>query len=422
MTSAGILAGIKVVEFSEVIAGPWGGMMLADLGAEVVKVEPLEGDPWRATTPFAPGEGRYFLSLNRGKRGLALDLRRPEGRAVVHRLVEQADVAVVNYRPDTPRNLGIDWETLSGLNPRLVYVEATAFGRRGPQAHRPGYDLIIQAVSGLMAADGKSSDGGLPIPVSPPPADFGTGYVIAWAACAGLFSRERSGRGIRIEVSLLASSLGMLGSSFLEMAGLDPPDVTEELRAAWRAGAPSAELDERYAQIRARLAGANVYYRCYETADSQVAVACLSQPLRRKFMQVIGVEDPRLDIPGALTSPEPTELSVLVLATTEIRLKERTTAEWLDMFDAVGVPAGPVNRVFELIDDPQVAANDLVVELDHPTAGPVRMLGPVIRPVGSETVPERSSPRIGQHDDEVLAELGYSSEDIARLRSDGVIL
>ena len=417
----GILAGIKVVEFSEVIAGPWGGMMLADLGAEVVKVEALEGDPWRATTPFAPGEGRSFLSLNRGKRGLAVDLRRPEGRAVVHRLVEGADVAVVNYRPDTPANLGIDWDTLSALNPRLVYVQATAFGRRGPNAHRPGYDLIIQAVSGLLAADGKSSDAGLPLPVSPPVADFGTGYVIAWAACAGLFSRERSGKGICVEVSLLATALGMLGSSFLEMPGLDRADVTEELRAAWRSGLPPAQLDERYAQARARLAGANVYYRCYETADSQVAVACLSQPLRRKFMQVIGIEDPRLDIPGGLTSPETTELSVLVLATTEIRLKERTTAEWLEAFDGAGVPAGPVNRVFELIDDPQVVANDLVVELEHPIAGPVRMLGPVIRPVGEETVPQRVSPRIGQHDDEVLAELGYSPDEVERLRSGGVI-
>ena len=419
---AGILAGIKVVEFSEMIAGPWGGMMLADLGAEVVKVEPLEGDPWRATTPFAPGEGRYFLSLNRGKRGLAVDLRRPEGREIVHRLVAGADVAVVNYRPDTPRNLGFDWETLSMINPRIVYVEATAFGRRGPHAHRPGYDLIIQAVSGVMAADGKSSDAGLPIPITPPLADYGTGYTIAWAACAGLFSRERSGTGIRIEVSLLASTLGMLGASFLEMPNLETPDVTEELRAAWRAGVPSAELDERYAEVRARLAGANVYYRCYETADSQVAVACLSQPLRRKFMQVLGVEDPRLDIPGGLTSPDTTELSVLVLATTEIRLKERTTGEWLEIFDAAGIPAGPVNRVFELIDDPQVAANDLVVELDHPTAGPVRMLGPVIRPVGSETVPDRTSPRIGQHDDEVITELGYSSDDIDKLRRDGVIV
>ena len=419
---AGILAGIRVVEFSEVIAGPWGGMMLADLGAEVVKIEPLEGDPWRATAPFSPGEGKWFLSLNRGKRSLAVDLRRPEGRAVVQRLVERADVAVVNYRPDTPGNLGIDWETLSALNPRLVYVEATAFGRRGPHAHRPGYDLIIQAVSGLMAADGKRSDAGLPVPVSPPVADFGTGYVIAWAACAGLFSRERTGTGMKVEVSLLATALGMLGSSFLEMPDLDAPDATEELRAAWRAGVAPAELDERYAQVRARLAAANLYYRCYETADAEVAVACLSPALRRRFMEVIGIEDPRLDLPGGLTSPEATELSVLVLAATEIRLKERTTAEWLHDFDAAGVPAGPVNRVFELVDDPQVAANGLVVELEHPTAGAVRMLGPVIRPVGSEAAPRDVSPGIGQHGDEVLAELGYPPDEVERLRAGGVIV
>lgn len=419
---AGILDGIRVVEFSEIIAGPWGGMMLADLGADVVKVEPLEGEPWRATAPFAPGEGKSFLSLNRGKRALAVDLRHPDGQGVVHRLAERADVAVVNYRPDTSKNLRIDWETLSGLNPRLVYVDATAFGRRGPLAHRPGYDLIVQAVTGLMTADGKSSDAGLPLPASPPVADFGTGYVIAWSACAGLYSRERTGRGIKIEVSLLATALGMLGSSFLEMPGLDKPDATEQLRSAWREGLPQPQLEQRYAEARARLAGANVYYRCYETADSKIAVACLSNPLRHRFMKVIGVEDPRLDQPGGLAAPDAAETVVLVMASTEIALRGRTTAEWLEIFDAAGIPAGPVNRIFELVDDPQVLANDLVVELDHPVVGPVRMLGPVIRPVGSEAVPGHVSPRIGQHNDEVLEGLGYTPEEITRLKEAGAVL
>ena len=419
---AGLLEGIKVVEFSEVIAGPWGGMMLADLGADVVKVEPVEGEPWRFATPFSGSESRWFISLNRGKRDLAVNLRTKEGRTVIHRRVAEADVVVVNYRPDTPAALGIDYETLSALNPRLVYVEATAFGRRGPNAHRPGYDLIVQAVSGLLAADGKTSEAGVPAPTSPPVADYGTGYAIAWAAASGLFARERNGQGLKIEVSLLGVALGMLGHSFMEMPGLPKPDATEVLRRAWRAGHTRDERDRQRSETMSRMAAVNVYYRCYETADSVIAIAALNNPLRRKFLEVVGLEDARLNDRGLAEGPEATEIGVVLVALTEIRLKERTTAEWLEAFDAAGVPAGPFNTAVELVDDPQVEANGMVVEQVHPAAGPVRMLGPVLRPIGHEATSARPSPLLGEHVDELLKELGYADEEVAALRGAGVIL
>lgn len=418
---AGLLDGIKVVEFSEIIAGPWGGMMLADLGAEVVKVEPVEGEPWRFATSFAPAESRWFVSLNRGKRDLAVNLRSEEGRQVVHQLVSGADVAIVNYRPDTPAQLGIDYETLSALNPRLVYIEATAFGRRGPSSHRPGYDLIVQAVTGLLAADGKVSEAGVPAPTSPPVADYGTGYVIAWAASAGLFARERTGSGLKIEISLLAVALGMLSMNFMEMPELPRADATEELRRAWREGLSREQLDERRRRTQSRLASANVYYRCYKTADGVIAVACLSDPLRRKFLQVVGLEDARLGNPELATGPEAAELGVVLVAMTEIRMQERTTAEWLADFDAAGVPAGEFNTAVEMIDNPQVLANEMVIDLEHPAAGAVRMLGPIFRPLGFENAPCRPAPTLGQHDDELLAELGYDSEEIEALRKAGIV-
>jgi crotonobetainyl-CoA:carnitine CoA-transferase CaiB-like acyl-CoA transferase len=416
-----LLEGIKVVEFSEVIAGPWGGMMLADLGAEVVKVEPVEGEPWRYATAFSGSESRWFISLNRGKRDLAVNLRREAGRAIVHRLVADADVVIVNYRPDTPATLGIDYETLSELNPRLVYVEATAFGRQGPEAHRPGYDLIVQAVSGLLAADGKTSEAGVPAPTNPPVADYGTGYAIAWAASTGLFSRERTGRGLKVEVSLLAVALGMLSYGFMEMPGLPKPDVTELQRRAWRQGHSRQERDTQRAETLSRLAAANVYYRCYETADSVIAVAALNNPLRRKFLGVVGLEDDRLDERGLSEGPEAAEIAVVLVAMTEIRMKERTTAEWLEAFDAAGVPAGAYKTAVEMVDDPQVVANGMVIEQEHPAAGLVRMMGPVLRPVGHQAEPARPSPLLGEHVDEVLEELGYSGEEIDHLRADGVI-
>ncbi|MHB1446740.1 MAG: CaiB/BaiF CoA transferase family protein [Acidimicrobiales bacterium] len=419
---AGLLEGIKVVDFSEVIAGPWGGMLLADLGAEVVKVEPVGGEPWRFATPFSGSESRWFISLNRGKRDLAVNLRTEQGRSVVHRLVADADVVVVNYRPDTPATLGIDYETLSALNPRLVYVEATAFGRRGPSSHRPGYDLIVQAATGLMAADGKTSEAGVPAPATPPVADYGTGYAIAWAAASGLFARERSGQGVKIEVSLLAVALSMIGHSFMEMPGLPNPDATELLRRAWREGRSREERDRQRNETQSRLAAVNVYYRCYETADSVIAIAALNNPLRKKFLEVVGLEDPRLEDRTLADGPEAGGIGVTLVALAEVRLKELTTAEWLEAFDAAGVPAGPFNTVVEMIDDPHVVANGMVLEQLHPVAGPVRMLGPVLRPIGNEAVPTRPSPLLGQHVDELLKELGYSDEELAALRASGVVL
>jgi len=417
----GLLDGVRVIEFSEIIAGPWGGMMLADLGADVIKVEPLTGEPWRHQLPFAPAESRWFISANRGKRDVAVDLRSAEGQRLVHRLVETADVAIVNYRPGTPADLAIDYDTLSRINPRLVYVEATAFGRRGPNAHRPGYDLIVQATTGLLSTDGKRSDAGVPAPMSPPVADYGTGYTVAWAVCAGLFSRERTGRGVKIEASLLAVALGMLSYGFMELPDLATPDAVERVRATWRGGASKVDVERHHVEELAKAAAVNAYYRCYETSDSLIAVAALSDPLRRKFLGVVGLEDPRIADPELATGRAGAEAGVVLVAMAEIRMRERTTQEWLADFDAAGVPAGPVNTVFELIDDAQVQANELVLEQDHPAAGRVRAAGPVLRVLGQDPVAPRPAPLLGEHADEVLAELGYAPDEVEGLRSAGVI-
>lgn len=210
---AGPLDGIRVVEFSEIIAGPVSGMLLSDLGADVIKVEPPWGDPWRSSpTRVGPPEAketRGFIAVNRGKRSIRIDLTKSDGVKVVHRLVGQADVVITNHRPDVPAKLGIDYETLSGIKPDLVYCEITAFGRLGPESSKPGYDLIMQARTGLMATNGMIENGVPRVIRGSPPTDFATAYAVVQGVLAGLFHRERTGRGQKIETSLLANALAI---------------------------------------------------------------------------------------------------------------------------------------------------------------------------------------------------------------------
>src|SRR5439155_12007464 len=263
----GPLEGVRVLEFSEMIAAPFAGMHLGDLGADVIKVEPPGGEPWRLTNPFAPTESRVFLALNRSKRGMAIDLKTAQGQEIVHRLVPSMDVVIVNYRPDTPAKLGIDYDTLREINPQLIYIENTFLGRQGPHAHRPGYDLAAQAATGLLLTSGQKYSDGIPIPMTPAIADYGTGLTMAMAVSAALFARERTGVGQKIEATLLATSLAIQGSQFLRLTGASSAVTADEL-----AGLPESQ--------RRALAS---YYRVYRTKDSMIAIACLTPVLRRKM-------------------------------------------------------------------------------------------------------------------------------------------
>ena len=210
----GPLEGVKVLEFTEIIAGPLGGMLLADMGADIIKVEPPWGEPWRIIQQIIPNEGRQYMSLNRGKRCLTLNLKQPEAREVVYRLLPDMDVVLINARPDVPKSLGIDYETLSAMNPRLVYCSNTAFGTDGPWSLMPGYDIVAQGVTGLMTSEAKMKDDGTPEQiVSTPIADYSTGIAMAWGVSAALYHRERTGRGQKIEASLLGSALAVQGGA-----------------------------------------------------------------------------------------------------------------------------------------------------------------------------------------------------------------
>ena len=419
----GALDGIRVLEFSEYIAGPFAGMLLSDMGADIVKIEPPDGEPWRHATPFIPDESRNFISLNRGKRSLPLDLTVPEAREIVYRLLDDTDVVIVNARPDVGAKLGIDYETLSAKRPGLVYCDNTAFGRNGPDSHRPGYDLIAQAVTGLMASEAKLDDG-IPLRIqSTPLADFATGLAMAWGICAALFHRERTGRGQVVESTLLGTTLAFQTMVFTQVEAVDRGpregflNTLERLRGS---GAPFDEIIEEYRRQRSPWRERDPFYRAYRAGDGVIVVACLSQRLRRRLLDVLGLNDPRFE-PGF--DPGSEDIDALDVGLTEQArglFRTKTVAEWLEAFDQAGVPAAPVYFPDELLSDEQVLANDLVVELEHSIAGPVKMVGPILKMGDAPLSATRASPALGEHTTEILGQLGYGPDQVDRLIDDGI--
>lgn len=421
---SGPLAGINVLEFSEIIAAPFAGMLLADMGASVTKVEPPQGDPWRGFQPLGLREGRGYISLNRGKRGIVLDLNEPEGRKVARELAAASDVVLINYRPDVAAKLGIDYETLRAGHPRLIYCDNTAFGRRGPYAHRPGYDLIAQAVTGLMSVEGRNENG-VPLVNALPSADLATGIAMAWGVCAALYARERTGEGQFISTTLMGSALGLQNTRVMSIEAVDTDVREEALRKVNELRAAGSEYREQLAVMAAvRPAVGNIYYRCYRTRDGFIAVGCLSTPLRKKLLAVTGMHDWRIGLP-----PEAIDYSdsavvhraTALVAEAEALFADRTTAEWLRLLDEGGVPAGPLRFTEELLDDPQVIENEFMTSVDHPLMGPVRMAGPMIQMSATPLAARGASPTLGEHTDEVLAELGYTPAAIAAMHASGLL-
>ncbi len=419
----GPLQGIKVLEFTEIIAGPLGGMLLSDMGADVIKIEPPWGDPWRMWAQFMPGESRQHLALNRGKRGITLDLSKPEARDIVYKLVPDMDVAIVNYRPGVPKNLGVDYATLSALNPGLVYCENTAFGAEGPDSQRRGYDIIVQALSGFMAAEGKLLDG-VPQPLmSTAVADCATALVIAWGVTAALFDRQRTGLGQKVETTLLGTALGLLTQRFLRVQSHDAPAQDQFLQEVHALRSGGAAFDDLKASHDTLLPAfqLTIYYGSYRTSDGVIVVACLSDPLRRRLLDVLELEDIRFQPDYDPDSPQTEAFNTELQLRAKDLFRQKTTADWLDLLKQKGIPAGPIKFVEELLYDPQVEANGLGVDLEHTLAGKLRMVGPLLQMDRTPLAAQRASPALGEHTNEVLSSLGYTGEQIARLRTDGVI-
>lgn len=427
---SGPLAGVRILDFSEMIAAPLAGMLLSDMGADVIKIEPPEGESWRLFGQFMPGESRAFIPLNRGKRDIAIDLKSAEGQAIVHELVRDVDVVLINYRPDVPAKLGIDYETLSAINPRLIYVWNTAFGHHGPHAHRPGYDLILQAMSGIMAASGRFDEKGLPQTVGGAAVvDISAGLILAWAVSAALYARERSGVGQKVDTSLFGAALTVQAQSFISIEVLDTEQregVLAAIRSLRAGGRTFQEIAEAVRDLRGMGAlgpGVSPYYRVYQTKDDFIAVACLNLQLRNKLLRVLGLVDPRLTLTGVgdLRSPESRAIGEKLVVDAEAIFRQKTGEEWLKLFDEAGVPAGPVRFADELFEDAHVLEAGLVQEMQHHAAGTLKMLGVPVKMSRTPLHPQGASPGLGQHTDEVLRSIGYDDARISELRERKVV-
>ncbi|QWK22574.1 CaiB/BaiF CoA transferase family protein [Thermus antranikianii] len=389
------LSGIKVLDLSRVLAGPLCTMILADLGAEVIKVEPPWGDETRGWgPPFVKGESAYFLSVNRGKKSLALDLKTLEGQEVVRRLAQRADVLVENFKTGDLRRYGLDYESLRELNPRLVYLSITGFGHTGPRAQEPGYDAALQGYTGIMSVTGEPE--GPPMKVGVAWIDVMTGMMGAVAVLSALYERGKSGLGQHIDLSLFdvgLFALANLGESYL------------------LTGKPPKRLGNAHAQI--------VPYGAFPAADGWLVLAVGNDEQFARLCQVLNLPDLPARFP---TNAERVEARKEVVEAISQVLKTQPRAHWLERFREKGIPAAPVNDLAEAFQDPQAQARGAIWTLPHPLlealptlANPLRFLS---RTPASPSLPP---PLLGEHTEAVLREAGYTPEEVARLVEKGVV-
>lgn len=424
MTS-GPLAGIRILEFSQIVAGPFAGVALSDFGADVVKVEPLEGESRRNSAAVVPNEGKYFQSLNRGKRSLTVDLSKPEGRALIHRLVPSFDVVLINYRAGVPAKMGIDYPTLRALNPRLIYASITGFGESGPYATRAGSDIVAQAYSGLMAAEGKTDDHGAPAPImSTTMIDRSSGLAAAMGICAALFHRERTGEGQELQVSLLQTALELQSDRVMrepvhDVVLRDP--LLNELLAKRAAGATYDELVNIRKAQGPRFASHRLYYGGYHTARGALVVGALTRQNRDVIRAILDFRDPTDDPAFDAADPESRARIEGWRAEIQQRLLQRSAEEWVALFLEAGVPASVVQFAEEMSDDPQVAATGMMADLEHDLTGPQRVVGPLVRMSQTPTAATRAAPLLGGDSREVLVESGFTPAEVDALAASGVI-
>ena len=424
----GPLEGIRVLEVTQIVAGPFTGVNLADLGAEVVKIEPPEGDGVRRVGGFMPGESKAYHTLNRGKRGIVLDLQRPEAKALVHRMIPEYDVFVINSRAGVAARLELDYESLVRFRPDLVYLENTGYGSTGPGARRSGSDVVAQAYSGLMAAEAKVDEYGAPLPISSTAlADYATGFAAAMAICAALYRRQVSGRGEFISTSLLMTALAVQAISVSRLPVSDEllmRPLIEGIDAVRQRGGSYAEMAAARRNLR-YLAGKAflMFYGGYPVKDGAIIVGALTPANQQQFREVWGITDDPSARPD-FNALDPAMDAKIDEVGERIRalMLTKTMDEWMEAFDAVGAPASKVNFPETMADDPQVQAIGALIDLEHPLTGPEQLVGAVVRtqnfPNGAGS--DRPAPPLGYHTDEVLAEHGLSAEEIASLRASGV--
>ena len=422
----GPLAGVRVLEFSQIVAGPVCGVNLSDLGADVIKVEPPGGESTRNIGAVIANEGKAFQALNRGKRSLIVDLHDERGRGAIHRLVESTDVVLINFRLGVAERIGIDYDTLRAIKPDLIYWQNTGFGEEGPEAYRAGSDIVAQAYSGLMALDGKMGDDGAPDLISSPVADIVTGFASAMGICAALYHRARTGEGQRLSTSLLRSSLFMMGSAVMREPVHDAvirDQMMADVDRVKASGGSYREIIEARNSLQEIRLSFRLYYGGYRARDGGVVLGALTKANREGMRRVLGIEGEERSDDEGYDANDPENQRIALEWRERIReiFMTKTVAEWVRLLDEAGVPVAPVQLPEEMADDPQVVADGMVWEHEHAATGPQRLMGPAILMSRSPTRAYRPAPSYGEHSSEVLIEAGLGVDDVAELHSAGIV-
>ncbi len=392
------LDGIRVVDLSRILAGPYCSMLLGDMGAEILKIEnPDHGDDTRGWgPPFIDGESAYFLSINRNKKSLTLNLKSAQGKEILTRLIGVSDVLLENFRPGTLTRLGFAYDQVRVMNPRMVYASISGFGQTGPLAGRPGYDLIAQGEGGVMSITGFPD--GPPTKVGTAIADIAAGIFAAQGILLALYARERTGRGQLVDVSMLDGQVALL---------------TYQAGIYFATGQSPARMGNQHPTI--------VPYETFRSKDGYINLAIGNTGLWRAFCKAIGRQDLSAD-PRFGTDAARVENRNALKPIMDAIVAERTTRQWLELMEEAGVPAGSVNSVAEICEHPQIRARQMVVEVPHPTLGCVKVNGVPIKLSETPGAVETAPPLLGQHTEEVLASLlGYSVKELAQLRKAGVV-
>ena len=408
-THKGALTGIRVLDMSRILAGPWVGQLLADLGAEVIKIErPGKGDDTRAWgPPFVKdkdgkdtSDAAYFMCANRGKKSLTLDIAKPEGQAIIRELAQMSDILLENYKVGDLKRYGLDYEALSKLNPRLIYCSITGFGQTGPYRERAGYDFLVQGMGGIMSTTGERDDlpGGGPQKVGVAIADLMTGMYSTVGILAALHERSTSGLGQYIDMALLDTQVAwlanqnanyLIGGKVPECMGNAHPNVMP--------------------------------YQTFRTKDGNIIIATGNDGQYQRLCVAAGLPDAATDprfATNALRIANRDACTALLAGA----MKTKTTTEWVALLEIVGVPCGPINRLDEVYADPQVQHRGLKINMSHPLAGNVPLTANPIKYSRTPITYDRAPPLVGQHSDDVLRDLlGKSAEEVARLRTRKIV-
>ena len=405
---SGPLEGIRVIDLTRILAGPFSTMLMADMGADIIKVEqPGTGDPARGNGPFLSPDGAesseqqfstYFMSINRGKRSIAIDLSKPKGREVLLKLAETADVLIENFRPGTMQKLGLDYEAVKARNPHIVMCSVSGFGQSGPYAHRPALDVIVQGMGGMLSITGEPGRG----PVRPGASigDITSALFATIAIQSALLERHNSGEGQYIDISMLDCQVAIMENAFMRYFTL---------------GQTPQRIGTRHPS--------STPFQAFQTADGHVVVAIMGGSTDQWPLFCAAIDHVELiDDERYTTGWSRTQHYDELIPVIEEVMREKTTSEWVELLSDMGVPVGPVQDIAEVANDPQVNHREMFVELPHPVLGQVKFTGNPIKMSRTPSGPRRVPPQLGEQTSEVLmVDVGLSPEDVAELFNEGVV-